>query len=338
MSRRISFGYAGGMGAILILVALGRVGAEPAEQSTSKSKIEIAEGAGLKTEEAWDYVGKWLLGVGSGSRKSRGGLEITDNGGVAKAEMKLRVKGEPVKITGLARTDKGLAINFENTDEAGVTKALRLILKKDGEKLTGLAMDDKGGVAAEVTAARVGSEAAKELEAAIVPEEGASEGRAAALRREMAASKLSIGGKDISIVVGNVSAKGKDYKALGETKDGAVVVLTESFAIKLKTPHNLRFGDKVIKAGVFDPSYPGVYSVWLKKAGAGWHLVFNSEADVWGTMHNPGADVAEVAIEEGKGEKATERLGVELKKDGESGGVLVIAWGEREWKAGFRVE
>ena len=103
------------------------------------------------------------------------------------------------------------------------------------------------------------------------------------------------------------------------------------------TEANLKFGDVVIKQGNAHESYPGVYSLWLKKVGDGWHLVANEHADIWGTQHAPESDVAEIPLTVGKADKKEDQFKLELVEEG-MGGTLNIAWGDHTWSAKFSVE
>ena len=117
--------------------------------------------------------------------------------------------------------------------------------------------------------------------------------------------------------------------------DGVIVRFVESAALKLRNDLDITFGDTVIETGIHAENYPGVYSIWLKKVGDEWHLVFNKKSDVWGTQHDPEADVAEITIESGPAEEAAENLTLKLEADGENGGILMIIWGDQQWTAKF---
>jgi hypothetical protein len=63
--------------------------------------------------------------------------------------------------------------------------------------------------------------------------------------------------------------------------------------------------------------------------------VFNEEGDVWGTMHDPAKDVAEIPLEVAELDAPQEELDVTLTEDGDKAGVLRIAWGDTVWSAKF---
>ena len=146
-----------------------------------------------------------------------------------------------------------------------------------------------------------------------------------------------------------------EYAKVETMKPGEVIELTQSPAIKLKNPVDLTFGETVIKKENVAPNYPGVYGLWLKKTEAGWNLVFNEKADVWGTMYDASSDAAAVPVEytfteeqaksiatllveqeqnKEAGDRQTPRLTVALEKT-DNGGLLKINWGAHTWSAPF---
>lgn len=135
--------------------------------------------------------------------------------------------------------------------------------------------------------------------------------------------------QEVSITYGALAVGGQDYRNFDEIEEG-IVAFIESYATKLLTDADLYFGDTVIKAHNHGETYPGVYSLWLKNSAAGWSLVFNHEADVWGTMHNPGADAAEVPMQLRTATEPTEELEFELTDEDGAVGIRVT-WGTREW-------
>ena len=143
-----------------------------------------------------------------------------------------------------------------------------------------------------------------------------------------------------------------DYANLTNAQPGEVVVLTTCAAPKFRTDFHLLFGETRIERDNVAENYPGVYSLWLKKTTEGWNLVFNWKADVWGTMHDPEADVAEIPLdytfEESEAKAiATLLLAEEKPKDAprfkaqlteENGEVLfTMEWGPHHWSTRFTI-
>jgi hypothetical protein len=119
------------------------------------------------------------------------------------------------------------------------------------------------------------------------------------------------------------------------TRNGAVVEFTEAPALRFTIDRAVRAGKVVLRPGNQAPAFPGAYSLWLKKAGAGWRLVFNQEPDVWGSQHDPKSDVGEVDLAYSKGGDASRPLGVTLEPGGADRWRMVLAWGPHEWAAQF---
>ncbi|HUP25302.1 MAG TPA: DUF2911 domain-containing protein, partial [Thermoanaerobaculia bacterium] len=109
-------------------------------------------------------------------------------------------------------------------------------------------------------------------------------------------------------------------------------------AIKLSTEHDLAFGETRVPKENVAPGYPGVYSLWLQRTSDGWRLVFNEKADVWGTQHDPAADVASVPLQHTRVDGMTLELAVKLVASAQRDGSWLLAfhWGEHRWDAQFR--
>ncbi len=130
---------------------------------------------------------------------------------------------------------------------------------------------------------------------------------------------------------------GDDFAALATLGDGEVVRLTQGAVIRLRNEVPLRFGDTPIPTENLAPDFPGSYGLWLKRAGGGWRLVFNHEADSWGTQHDPAFDAAEIDLEHAENGLATRPLGAALVPVTAHAGRLVIHWGAHEWAADFTI-
>ena len=153
-----------------------------------------------------------------------------------------------------------------------------------------------------------------------------------------AQTQLALGGKNVRILFGELKVGSPDHESFLATAQGEVFEYPGSRCLKLFTDLDLRFGETTIAAHNIAPGYPGVYALWLKRTMDGWRLVFNEEGDVWGTMHDPAKDVAEIPLELAKLESPQEELEVTLAEEGENGGVLRIAWGDTAWSARFSAQ
>ena len=129
--------------------------------------------------------------------------------------------------------------------------------------------------------------------------------------------------------------EGPDFKGLMSTRDGAVVELTQAPALRLSIDKAVRAGNVTLRPGNQTPGFAGAYSLWLKRAGAGWRLVVNQEPDVWGSQRDPKSDLGEVDLVYAKGGEPARPLGVALVPTSADRWRLVLAWGPHEWAADF---
>ena len=132
-----------------------------------------------------------------------------------------------------------------------------------------------------------------------------------------------------------ITAEDDDFAQLSLTPDGAVVSVISGAVIRLRSDLPLRVGDARLDPGNQAPGYPGTYGVWLKKRGQGWRLVFNHEADAWGTQHDPAFDAAEIDAEHTLTGDASRPLAVTLVPLSADRGQLRLHWGPHEWAADF---
>ncbi len=134
-----------------------------------------------------------------------------------------------------------------------------------------------------------------------------------------------------------VSVEHDDFASIASMADGEVVRLTEAAVTRLRSEVPLQFGRVTIPTDNLAPGFPGSYAVWLKRAGRGWRLVFNHEADSWGTQHDPEFDATEIELMYSPNGLSTRPLGVALVPTTARNGQLVIHWGANEWRADFTI-
>jgi hypothetical protein len=149
--------------------------------------------------------------------------------------------------------------------------------------------------------------------------------------------KATIGEAEISLMAGHLKADGRDCQAIDTLKAGDLLLMTEGVALKLKTSADLDFGAVTAKAENVAPNYPGVYSIWFRKAEDGWTATFNEKPDVWGTQHRSDADVGTVPAAYARLDEpaATLTLGVDDLSDGK--GRLRVDWGDHQWTLPFAI-
>ena len=157
--------------------------------------------------------------------------------------------------------------------------------------------------------------------------------------RNMSAVKL--GDAEIVAHVGKLSTDSDDFRALASLASGAVLELPGAAACKLRNEVGLRFGSAELPIGNASPGYPGLYSFWLRAPAAGseqWSLIWNDEADVWGTQHDPASDRVEIPVEhDTTGAEAKElTVSIEVAASGDAG-TLELRWATHRWRAPFTV-
>ena len=134
-----------------------------------------------------------------------------------------------------------------------------------------------------------------------------------------------------------VGADHADFATIASLGDGDVIRLTEAAVLRLRTEVPLRFGQVDVPTDNLAEGFPGSYALWLKRAGAGWRLVLNDEADSWGTQHHTEFDAGEIALTHSASGLAIRPLGVELIPISATSGRLVIHWGPHDWAADFEM-
>ena len=147
----------------------------------------------------------------------------------------------------------------------------------------------------------------------------------------------TIDGKEVEVHTGRLPLMGIDWESFQNLESGLVEFQVVG-AIKMKTAATLKFGDLTIGAGNVAPDYPGLYSLWIRKVSADdWRLIFNHEADAWGTMHDPAQDVGEVPLTHTVDEAAsTPSLMIDLEpNESGDGGLLKLGWGAHKWSVPF---
>lgn len=137
-------------------------------------------------------------------------------------------------------------------------------------------------------------------------------------------AEMKAGSGSITIDYGRPSLKGRDM--LSQLQEGAFWRMGMNEATVLATPVDLAFGaTKVPK---------GSYSLWLKKQGDKFVLVFNSQTGQWGTSHDPSKDVYSVPMAAESLSSPVETFTIDLKSAAK-GGEVDLSWGGTKLTAGF---
>lgn len=147
-------------------------------------------------------------------------------------------------------------------------------------------------------------------------------------------AEIELGGKQLRISYPDLLTDSDDYRAFESLGAGHVSAWNGGRAVKLLTHASLSFDGIVVPYGNASPDYPGVYSLWPKRTAGGWSLVFNGEADIWGSQRDAAADAVEVPLQHSTADEPTEKLTIEFLEV-EPGLVLRIAWGDHQFLAAF---
>jgi len=128
----------------------------------------------------------------------------------------------------------------------------------------------------------------------------------------------------MTIDYGRPSLKGRDM--LSKLEDGSFWRMGMNQATVLTDPVDLMFGTTKVPKGS--------YSLWLKKEGEKFLLVFNSQTGQWGTQHDPAKDVYSVAMTSEPLSAPVEMFTIDLK-EAPGGGELSLSWGATKLSSGF---
>ena len=139
-------------------------------------------------------------------------------------------------------------------------------------------------------------------------------------------AELKAGSGAITVDYGRPSLKGRDM--LSELKPGDFWRMGMNQATVLTTPVDLTFGAATVAKGS--------YSLWLKKVGDKFELVFNSQTGQWGTQHDPAKDVCSVALKPEPLAAPVETFTMDLTAAAK-GGDLSLSWGATKLSAAFEL-
>ena len=301
------------------LPALLAVGPAPAQEPPP----EPAAAERADTAEIEPFLGEWVLEVLTQQGSLNSLITFADDDGKATADFYLARLADVV-IENISRTETGVLLKW-NLDFGGQLVPVEMELAREGDGLagkleTGFFNADVKGVTKE----------AAEAAGIIVERQPVGE------RDDLALSRVEVDGQAIRLRVDRLQAPGPDYDQLESLADGEVLGPVYGKPFKFWTDADLAFEDARVAAHNHGPTYPGVYSLWLKREGDGWKLVFNHLADVWGTMHMAEHDAGETPLALRTLSEPAEHTEGVLELDGEAGR-LTIRWGTMEWSAPFRV-
>jgi hypothetical protein len=280
----------------------------------------------LDASEARDFINNWAVTIDMMGRPMNFNMNVVNLEGKVGATIDSPQLPEPSAIDDISIDERGHMVLKYPMKFGQQEFRITVTAEASAEGIEGTFAEDSGLFSAPFTAVPAGGDDAEIRETR-------------SRNRRMAANsaRLRFGEEKVNINFHPLTTTTEDYKRLQEIKEGEVFEFVGGRATKLMTDVDMKFAQAVVKKENVAPDYPGVYSVWMRKTADGWTLIFNSEADVWGTMHNPETDAAEVALEAGKPAEPAETFKVELEQT-ENGGIVRIVWGDMQWAAPFEVE
>ena len=277
----------------------------------------------LDTAEIEPFLGEWVLEALTDRGSLNSLITFSDDDGKATADFYLAQIADST-VTNISRTATGLLLKW-NLDFDGQLVPVELELARE---------DD--GIAGELRTAFFNAEIKGRTKEAAEAAGIIVERQPVGDSDELSSSRIEIAGRAIRLRVDRLSAPGPDYDRLEGLADGAVLGPVYGKPFKFWTDADLAFEGAAVAAHNHGPTYPGVYSLWLKRDGDGWKLVFNHLADVWGTMHMAEHDAAETPLTFRSLDQPVAETEGALEVDGD-GGTLTIRWGKMEWSAPFRI-
>lgn len=280
----------------------------------------------LDSSEARDFLNKWTVTIDMMGRQMNFNMNVVNLEGKVGATIDSPQLPEPSAIDDISIDERGNMILKYPMKFGQQEFQITVTASPTPEGLEGTFAEDSGLFSAPFTATVAAGEDAEIRE---------TRGR----NRRMASNsaRLRFGEDRVNVNFHPLATKDEDFKRLQDVKEGEIFEFVGGRATKLMTDVDMKFAQAVVKKENVAPDYPGVYSLWMRKTADGWNLVFNGEADVWGTMHNPETDAAEVALESGKAAAPAETFKVELEQTS-NGGIVRILWGDMQWTAPFEVE
>jgi len=290
--------------------------------------ITHAEDA-IKTDQdassATDFIGQWDVVMEMQGNKMNFLLKVIDIDGKLGATIDSQMMPEPAAIEEITMNDDNAIVMSYEMKFGAQTFTLAI---------TGALNDDGfGGEIVEASglfkAPFVATEAVEDVET--------SEQRRRNRRMAATSAKLRFGKQKVNISFPTLKTESKDHEQLASLMEGQVFEYVGGRASKLLTDVDMHFEGFVAAQGNAHPTYPGVYGIWIKKTDNGFSLVFNEEADVWGTMFNDQMAVGETPLTVSKAAEPSKTYKVTLEKSvDETGGTLKISWGDTVWSADFK--
>lgn len=270
-----------------------------------------------------DFAGTWTVLMDMMGRVMEFEMKIVNLDGKAGATFDSARQAEPTAVEEMSLLESG-ALQLEYDMKFGAqTFSLIVTAELSEDGLEGEIAEKSGLFKAPFTA----KEAVDDAET--------RQQRRRNRRISASSATLRFEREKINISFATLKTDSKDYEVFQALADDSVFEYVGGRASKILTDLDLQFGDTIVKQGNAHITYPGVYSIWLKKTATGWNLVFNEEADVWGTMFNPETQVYEIPLTVSTVEESADTMKVTLEKVDNKTGRLNILWADKKYSADF---
>lgn len=326
VNRKTPSGRSVALGLCLLLGAL-------ALPSAAQETADAPETA-ISPAEAEAYLGTWTLSADFQGNAVEMTLEIVVLDEVVAAALSSPLSPEPQLMDRITHSEEGLDLSWEA--DFGGPQGIRIHVKGSlqGDKFVGSFADEGGFFTADFSGDRAAE--AADIVSATVERVAEQEGKPQRRARfgGTVETSLAFGDNKVRVTFGTLDVDSVDHERFLAVETDEVFTYPGNRCFKLLIDADLHFGETTVPAHNFGDTYPGAYCLWLKKTADGWHLVFNEMPDVWGTMHDPAKDVAEVPLEVEELAEAADELEIEIL-EAEEGGVLRIAWGTQAYSARF---
>jgi hypothetical protein len=138
--------------------------------------------------------------------------------------------------------------------------------------------------------------------------------------------KTTINGAELKIIYSRPSVRGRTIFG-GIVPWGRIWRTGADAATKISISRTLYFNGKTLP--------PGSYSIFTLPTENGWTLIFNSDAQIWGTEHNQDHDLLKVPMLTRSLNERIEQFTIGLDPEANKGGVISVSWDKLKASVSF---
>ncbi len=272
----------------------------------------------LDANEAEEYLGEWILDAELAGNRLSFGLILEERESKVAALLVGQNGDQPIDDAKI--DDEGqLVLSFEAS-----FGALQIAMKREADYLVGTFGAPSAGFSGDLSGER-----------GTVNRRG---GGGSLLSGGRPRAEAEIAGGLVQIFFVKEPASRDSFAQFIDGPSPQVLEFYEDPAIKLLTDQDLDFGNgQIAPAENHAPGYPGAYSLWLRREGNDYGLVWNSLPDVWGSMYHEEKNVLVVPLVHSQAESPVRALEFEVNSEDGQSGRIEIRWGAHVWSASFEV-